>query len=104
MGLAGYVLIGTLAAFGLLSGLWVLWGFFQPVCACGWLLHPGGPESIHAAQGYLWLRGMGLVRCPLIVADRDLSNAQRKWLREKGIEVCGVEELPRRLGIGAETN
>lgn len=94
-----YICLVTLAAFGALSAIW---------CLLGWMLPSGGEVMVsgegadaHAvARRYLWLRGMGLIRCPLIVVDRDLAAAERAWMEEHGIEVCLPEELLRQLGIG----
>ena len=89
----------TMAVFGTLSAIW---------CLLGWLLPSVGEVMIcreaadtHAAvRRYLWLRGMGLIRCPLIVADRDLTDAERSWMEAHGVRVCLPEELIRQLGIG----
>lgn len=89
----------TLAVFGALSVLWCLLGWLLP--SCGELMVCRVDADAHAvARRYLWLRGMGLIRCPLIVTDRDLSAAERAWMEEHGIEVCPPEELLRRLGMG----
>lgn len=69
------------------------------VCACalafaGWwlmglLLHPlpgrparvvitgrgGGEELEQQLRSFLWLRGMGLLRCPIVIADAGLTPA-----------------------------
>ncbi len=100
---AGYYLLAVLAAFGTLSAAWALFGWLLPVCREGWLLYPGRPGGLTFVYLYLWLRGMGFIRCPLILADLGLSETERTWLAEKGIEICGLSELPERLGIGAES-
>lgn len=102
--MAGYFWIAALAAFGLLSVLWALFGWLLPACRRGWLLYPGRSEDLSFVGIYLWLRGMGIVRCPLILADLGLSDAEKQRLSEKGIEICSPSELPERLGIGAEPN
>jgi len=102
--MTGYFLLALLAAFGVLSVFWALFGWLLPVCREGWLLYPGRPGKLSFVYLYLWLRGMGLVKCPLILADLGLSGKERLDLAEKGIEIYGLTELPERLGIGAEAN
>lgn len=102
--MAGYFLLAVLAAFGVLSVLWALFGWLLPVCREGWLLYPGRTGKLPFVYLYLWLRGMGLVKCPLILADFGLGEKERERLREKGIEIYSLKELPERLGIGAEAN
>jgi len=88
--LLGYFVLGTLAAFGLVSLLWTL---------CGWLL-PGAegcavvfyqtpePEIFTRFQ---WLRSLGFLNCPVIV----LGNSEKMRLDE--MEFCMEEELLLRL-------
>ena len=102
--MAGYICIGGLAAFGLLSLMWALFGWLLPVCREGWVLCPGETGKLSFVYVYLWLRGMGLVKCPLILADMGLDDAEKARLTDKGIEICSLAELPARLGIGAEAN
>ncbi|MGN0978348.1 MAG: hypothetical protein ACI4PH_09870 [Faecousia sp.] len=101
--MAGYLVLAVLAAFGVLSLLWALFGWLLPVCREGWILCPGKPGELSNVYVYLWLRSMGIVKCPLILADLGLSEKERAWLTEKGIEICSLAELSERLGIGAET-
>lgn len=75
--MAGYVILGILAAMGLLSLLWAL---------LGWLL-PGG--EIFAV--FKLLKGLGLLKCPLIaVTDEDYRHFD-------DTERCSPEELLPRL-------
>lgn len=92
------------AAFGVFSALLVLAGVLLSPCGEGWLLYPGRSGKSLFVEIYLWLRGVGLVTCPLILADFGLSELEKKQYWEQGIEICGLAELPRRLGIGANTN
>ena len=69
--MAGFILLGMLAAFGALSGLWALFGWIMPwegggimVCRC----FPGMKESFFFKR-YVFLREMGLLNCPLLVVD-----------------------------------
>lgn len=97
--MAWYICLGTMAAFGLLSAVWCLLGWLLPagdeVLVCC-----GGTDAHAVARRYLWLRGMGLIRCPLILVGCDLSPPEQAWMEDHGIEVCSPEALPRRLGTG----
>lgn len=102
--MAGYFLLAVLAAFGLLSLMWALFGWLLPACREGWVLCPGETGKLSFVNVYLWLRGMGLVKCPLILVDMGLEEAEKDRLTDEGIEICSLAELPARLGIGAEAN
>lgn len=102
--MAGYLVVAVLAAFGVLSLLWALFGWLLPVCREGWILCPGKPGELSAVYVFLWLRSVGLVKCPLVLVDLGLSREERACLTEKGIEIWGLAELSERLGIGAETS
>ena len=91
--MAGYVILGVLAAFGVLAVLWA---------GLGWLL-PGGRGMVMVCMGapdegilarYRWLRGLGLFSCPLIVAaeEADLPVPE-------GVELCEPEKLLLRLEL-----
>lgn len=94
-----YICIGALAAFGAFSVLWCIFGSMLPKTG-GVILCTDEPNVLLLARRYLWLRDLGLIRCPLIVADRGLSMTERIWLEDHGIEICSPEALPARLGIG----
>ena len=104
--MAGYLIIGTLAAFGLFCVLWALFGWLLPGGKEGWLVYPGGPGEgeLSFVRRYLWLKGMGLINCPLIIMDLGLCDREREWLSSKGIEIYSPQEVTERLGIGAEAN
>ena len=97
--MAGYVLIGALAAFGLMCAVWILCGFVFREDMEGVLFYTG-QDVIPAARRYLWLREMGLVRCPLVIPEGEYAS--RQWLEDQGIEIIDPGELSRRLGIGVE--
>ncbi len=98
-----YVLFALMAAFGVLCALWVLFGWLLLPVRGEWLLYPGRQGGLSFVPVYLWLRDLGLVRCPLIVADLGLDREEKMYLEEKGIEVYSPAELPERLGMGAKT-
>jgi hypothetical protein len=97
--MAGYICIGVLAAFGLLSMLWCLFGWLLPSGKNGVLICIGDPVFLHR---FLWLRSLGLLRCPLRVPEGDFSQKQRDELSERGVEICSRERLLSEIGIGAE--
>ena len=97
--MAGYICIGTLAAFGLLSMLWCLFGWLLPSGKNGVLICIGDPVFLHR---FLWLRSLGLLRCSLRVPEGDFSPKQRDELLERGVEICSREQLFSEIGIGAE--
>ena len=100
--MAGYVLVGTLSAFGLLCAIWVGYGLFLPKTAAGILVYRGmlTRQGLDFIRRCLWLREMGLLNCPLVAVDCALTEGERIWLASHGIEICSREELPKRLGIG----
>ncbi len=64
----GWVILGTLAAFGALCALWAVFGCFLAKDKDLYLVCRGKPGEETLA--YLnWLRGLGILRCPLIVAE-----------------------------------
>lgn len=88
--MAGYFVVGALAAIGLLSVLWAL---------CGWLL-PGGHGCVLVCYGtpdegicsrYRWLRGTGLLNCPLVAVDAVQMPPG------EDLEQCAGEHLVDRL-------
>lgn len=97
--MAFFIIVGTLAAFGLFSAFWCLFGWLLPKTG-GILLCPEGTDAAALARRYLWLRGLGLISCPLVVADGALTEVERTWLFSHGIEVCARDALASRLGIG----
>ena len=90
--MAGYVIMGTLAAYGLLSILGIIWGAVLPEGRGCAIVCMGYPEEGTVAR-YRWLKGMGLFSGPLIVVA-DAEELQRKWA---DIEICSPGELIARL-------
>ena len=97
--MAGSLCIGALAAFGLLSILWCLFGWLLPSGEKGVLVCIGDPVFLHR---FLWLLSLGLIRCPLRIPEGDFSRKQRDQLLERGVEICSREQLLSEIGIGAE--
>ena len=85
--MAGYVILGTLAAFGLLSTLWAILGWLLP-SGRGCVLVCYGMPDIGIVSRWKWLQSLGLLRCPLIaVSEADTVE----------IENCAGEHLLVRL-------
>ncbi|MBQ8579976.1 MAG: hypothetical protein IJ448_04700 [Oscillospiraceae bacterium] len=90
-----YVIIGTLAAFGALCVLWVLFGALLPNCGGGVIFCLCREKNVrHIARRYHWLRDLGLVRSRLVIlSDPETAAAviQHEW--EK-IDGSGVGDPP----------
>lgn len=94
------LIVAVLTAIGLLSVLWAALGWLIPACSHGWLVCPGRGDAFPLVGVFLWLRSLGIVRCPLIVVDMGLDSQERAYLSRQGIEICSLAELPDRLRIG----
>ena len=56
------------------SAGWRLWGGGSLGCCCAPCRGEGeGLEQL--VRSFLWLRGMGLLRCPIVIADAGLTPA-----------------------------
>lgn len=85
-----YVLLGTLAAYGALSAVWALLGWVLPgVEGCA-LVCVGAPDEGIRSR-YRWLRGLGLLNCPLIAVAEEAVPVGRET------EICSREQLLARL-------
>ena len=87
---AGYILMGTLAAFGLFSLLWTVFGWLLPDGRGCAVVCFGEPDEGILSR-YRWLRGMGWLRCPLLYVA---EGPGRSW---SGTEICTGEDLLSRL-------
>ena len=97
--MANWIILTILAAFGALCALWAMLGFLLPgqrgaamVCICC-----GDEEPL--LRHYGWLRGMGLLKGPLLLVDSGLTEEERIRLLKgrQGVEICSPEELYFRL-------
>lgn len=87
--MGGYVLLGTLAAFGCFCAVWAAFGWLLPGLKGCVLVYTGMPEKETLAR-YKLLKDMGLLDCPLlIVAEAEWENSY--------IEICSGEDLLSRL-------
>ena len=82
-----YVIMGTLAAFGLLSVLWAVVGWLLP-SGRGCVLVCYGLPDIGIVSRWKWLRSLGLLRCPLIAVTEEICEET---------ENCAGEHLLARL-------
>ena len=101
--LAGYIFLGTAAAFGVFCALWTVFGWLMSggeggalVCRC----KPGRSE-LPLIRRYIFLREIGLIRIPLLLLDCSLPEQELAKLRSKcrTIEICSLEALPARLEL-----
>ena len=82
--------VGTLCAFGALSAVWALLGWVLPGPKGCVLVCFGAPDEAILAKSK-WLRGLGLLDCPLLVVAEPGTRVP------DGTEICGREELLSRL-------
>lgn len=87
--MAGCVILGTLAAFGLFCVVWTVFGWLLPGLKGCVLVCMGALEEETLAR-YKVLRGMGLLDCPLLVVAETESEST-------DVEICSGEELLSRL-------
>ncbi len=81
--MAGFVILGMLAAFGALCAIWILLGILLP--------RPKGGVLVFVAQGqeelllrwYLCLRGLGCIGCPLVLLDSQLPACSQQKITQK---------------------
>ena len=103
-------LVALLAAVGLLSLGWMLFGrILVPVGGRGggkvYAVLPAdgdGGTLEHDVSGLLWLRGGGLARFTVVIADAGLSEEGRAVAailaeRDAAVEVCTAEGLAGRI-------
>ena len=89
--MAGYILIGTLAAFGCFSVVWAVLGWLLPVGRGCALVCVGQPDE-GVLSRYKWLRGAGLLHYPLLIVAEEEAG-----LQEAETEICSREDLLPRL-------
>lgn len=88
--MAGYIIVGTLAAFGAFSMLWALLGWLLPAGQGCVLVCFGQPDEGILSR-FLWLRGAGLLTCPLLAVVPEGTDLPEP------AQICTVAELPARL-------
>ena len=88
MALLGYFVLGTLAAYGLFSAIWALFGWLLPK-GNGCAICCFGMPDEGILWRYRWMTGMGIWRLPLLVVGEGPEGPE--------MEICGREELLSRL-------
>ena len=101
--MAGFFLIGMLAAFGTVCALWTLVSGVLPGDRGGVILCTGGeglPE-LGFIRRCLLLERLGILRCRIIVMDLGLDEGARGILEShRGkIEICRPEAVPAALEL-----
>ncbi len=87
--MAGYVILGLLAAFGALCVLWLLLGLLLPRPKDGFLVYwAAGGEEERILRRYIWLWELGFVRCRLALVDSGLSEIRKQKIMEKYRSIC----------------
>ena len=96
--------LAAVCALGLALAVWWLFGLLlRPLP--GWdvkVVLPGRGEGERLEQqvrSFIWLRGLGLVRCPVVIADIDLTPGGRELAlrlvaRWPGVILWPVSDLP----------
>ena len=93
--MAGYIVVGTLAAIGLLSVVWACFGWLIPGAKGGALVCVGSPDAALAVR-CRWLRELGLLKVPLIVIVTECGEDPVQPPGCEG-EICSPEALVSRL-------
>ncbi len=86
----GYVILGTLAAFGCFSALWALLGWLLPDGKGCALVCYGAPDEGILARAK-WLNSLGLLNVPLLAVSETGEGIP------PGTEKCSREDLLPRL-------
>lgn len=96
----GIIILSVLAAFGVLCVLWTFFGFLLPGQKGTYMVYTCRGENLDALiRRCRWLRDLGLIRSPLLIVDRGMTEEQLQALDGKyGIEICRPEELADRIG------
>ena len=93
--MAAYIVLGTLAAIGLLSILWVCFGWLLPGGKGGAFVCMGWPEEGLLSR-YRWLRELGILSCPMLIVTEEHGKEEEQFFYS-GIELCSPEALADRL-------
>ena len=86
----GWFVLGLLAACGLMSVMWTLFGFLLPDVKGCVLCRVGDPDE-RTIWRYKWLRGMGFLTVPLLIITEETGEMC------PGAECCTETELIARL-------
>ena len=95
------IVIGTLAAFGLLCVIWSVLGLWLSGSK-GWVaVCWAGKGQSAALRRCRWLRSWGLYRGAIILVSREQTPESETGLSREteNIEICTLEALPARLKV-----
>ena len=95
------ILVGVLAAFGLMCALWCLFGLWLSG-GRGWVaVCYAGKTQTAALRRCRWLRNWGLYRGPILLVCREENREMPELLSREAenIEICTLEALPARLEL-----
>ena len=94
------ILIGLLAAFGLVCALWCLFGLWLSG-GCGWVaICYEGKSQTGALRRCRLLRSWGLYRGPILLVTRENNRELGALAREtEDVEICTLADLPARLEL-----
>lgn len=98
------ILIGLLAAFGLLCALWCVLSL-RPSGGCGWtVVCYRGKTQTAALRRCRWLRSWGLYRGPILLVSLETMEQQPQISSREAedIEFCTLAALPARLELELE--
>ena len=87
--MAGDIILGSLAAFGLLSALWAALGWLLPGEG-GWVVVRCGKPRPEQLARIRWLKSLGLLTCPVLVVEETGEAAA-------DTEICSGKDLLSRL-------
>ena len=100
--MAGYLIVGMLAAFGALCIGWIIYGFLLPRSGGTVLILDGvGSPTLRRC---IWLQEIGLLDCSLAVWTENVSDMEAAWLKSQGIEIWNASCLGERFGTGAKAH
>ncbi|MBQ9148635.1 MAG: hypothetical protein IJX69_03605 [Oscillospiraceae bacterium] len=101
--MAGWIIMGTLAAFGVFCALWTLFGALLPGRGAGVTVFPWTPEV--RGHGFVLrrriARELGLFADTLLIVDMGMTEEEKARLAGAGcwIEICRPEALSSRLEL-----
>lgn len=91
----GWIVLTALAAFGALCAVWACFGWLLPgmegavtVCFCR-----TAPQAEAAVRRYRWLRGLGLLKGPMILVDAGAEPEELRHIQSEDIMMIAPPEL-----------
>ena len=89
-------------------GWWLMGRLLRPIprtAICAVIPGRGEGDGLEqTVRALAWLRGMGLLNCPVLIADAGLTSEGRETARclarrWPGVELCSADELERYIPI-----